>query len=85
MTKEKVMVRVTVPMANISYDLKIPRDLTSHSVTGTVIALFKQKNGYDFPLSEMPSLWRKKDGTELDSSCTVRELGITDSEELLLI
>lgn len=83
--KDKVMVRINVPIANAAYDLKIPCDLTVGTTAGVITDMIRQAGGNSVPLSTAPVLWQAEKGVPLDSQKTIRENGIEDGALLLLI
>ena len=83
--KEKVLVRINVPIANLSYDIKIPYELTIGTASQVITRLIKSQNEDAVPLSAIPVLWKSSDGRELDQSKTIREIGTKDGDMFLLI
>ena len=83
--KEKVMVRIQVPIANLSYDMKIPYDLTAGTASQVISGMIRQQSEGIIPLSKHPVLWRSDRGTEVDQSQTIREIGTKDGDMFLLL
>ena len=83
--KDKVLVRVMIPMGDIAYDIRVPYDLKCAVVTEMIAEMFKTLNQGDLPIGDSPLLWLIKDDCMLDDTKTFREFRITDSDMLLLI
>ena len=83
--KDKVLVRINVPIANAAYDLKIPCDLTVGTTADVITGIIRDAGGDSVPLSTAPVLWQAERGVPLDAQKTVRENGIEDGALLLLI
>ncbi|MBQ9325532.1 MAG: hypothetical protein IJ246_07165 [Clostridia bacterium] len=82
---DKVLVRISVPMADIHYDMRIPCDLTCHTVAHHIRDMLERMQGHAIAVSENPVLWIGKAQRIADSGKTLREMGITDSDLLLLL
>lgn len=83
--KDKVLVRVSMPMADMAYDIRIPYDLKCATVTEMIAEMFKNLNRGNLPIGNTPLLWFTREDCVLDDTKTLREYGITDSDMLLLI
>ena len=83
--KDKVLIRVDVPIANAAYDLKVPCDLTVGTTAKVITDMIRGIGGNGVPLSTAPVLWRAEKGVPLDAQKTVRENGVEDGSRLLLI
>ena len=83
--KEKILVRVNVPMADVAFDVRIPYDITAGVAAEMMSRMFRSITEAELPLSAFPVLWYPKAGMILDGGRTVREYGITDSDMLLLV
>lgn len=83
--KEKVLVRVGVPMADIAFDMRIPYDLSAATTAGMAADMLNSLAGRRLPLNPVPVLWYGKTGKVLEDAKTIREYEITDSDILLLI
>ena len=83
--KDKVLVRIDVPIANAAYDLKIPCDLTAGTTANVITGMIRDTGGGSVPLSASPVLWQAERGVPLDAQKTIRENGIEDGALLLLI
>ncbi|WP_369413332.1 EsaB/YukD family protein [Aristaeella hokkaidonensis] len=83
--KEKVLIRISVPIANRSYDMKIPYDLTVGTASQVITKLVKSQSEDMLPLSKTPVLWTSDNGSELDRSKTIREIGTKDGDMFLLL
>ena len=83
--KEKVLIRISVPIANRSYDMKIPYDLTVGTASQVITKLVKSQSEDMLPLSKTPVLWTSDNGSELDRSKTIRETGTKDGDMFLLL
>ena len=83
--KEKILIRVNVPMADIAFDVRVPYDITAGVAAEMISGMFRSVVESELPLSAFPVLWYPKAGMILEGGRTVREYGITDSDMLLLI
>ena len=83
--KEKVLVRISVPIANLTYDIKIPYDLSVRTASQVITRLIKSQSEEAVPLSKIPVLWKSSDGSEPEQSKTIREIGTRDGDLFLLI
>ena len=83
--KDKVFVRVSLPMADLNYDVRLPADVSVSRVTDTLFKTFQSLHSSPLPVRERPVLWSMKNVTPLDMEKTLREQGVTDSDMLLMI
>lgn len=83
--KDKVLVRICIPMADIANDFFIPRDICCGVAAKILSDMIKKNYQQDIPISDVPLLWYAKENTLLDEAKSFREIGITDSDMLLLI
>ena len=83
--KDKVFVRVSLPMADLNYDVRLPADVSVSRVTDTLFKTFQSLHSSPLPVREKPVLWSMKNVTPLDREKTLREQGVTDSDMLLMI
>lgn len=83
--KEKVMVRISIPVANLSYDMRIPYDLTVGTASQVISRMIKHQSENIVPLSKTPVLWKSNNGKKIDQSKTIREIGTKDGDMFLLI
>lgn len=83
--KEKTLVRINVPMADMAFDVRVPYDLPAVTVSAMVANMFSKISDNRLPLSACPVLWYPKKGIALEGERTMREYEITDSDLLLLI
>ena len=83
--KEKVLVRVKLPMADMAFDVRIPYDISVAVAAKMIAKMFKQITREDLPISKEPILLKAPIGELIDGTKTIRESGITDSDLLLLI
>ena len=85
--KDKVLVRVIVPMGDLAMDFRIPYDLDAAVVTDMLVQMLQRlrENEEKPPIGQPAVLWWKRKGKLLDGGATLREYGVTDSEQLLLI
>ena len=82
--KEKVMVRINIPFANLAYDMKIPCDLSVGTASQVISDIIKSIGDDEIPFSTMPVLWNSDTGTILDQSKTIREIGTKDGDCFIL-
>ena len=83
--KDKVFVRVSLPMADLNYDVRLPADVSVSRVTDTLFKTFQSLHSSPLPVREKPVLWSMKNVTPLDREKTLREQGVTDSDMLLML
>ena len=83
--KEKVLVRIDIPVAGLSYDMKIPLDLTVGTASQVITKLVRSQSEDTIPLSKAPVLWKSDSGRELDQAQTIREIGTRDGDMFLLL
>lgn len=83
--KDKVLIRISVPMADMAYDFRVPLDLPLGTVSEMITGMLRNATEEQIPLSNVPLLWCAKTGIMPDRRKTIRELGLTDSDMLLLI
>ena len=82
--KEKVLIRISVPMGDKAFDIRVPYDMDCGIVTDVIAEMFNRVDK-EIPLGRPAVLWWKKKRIQLEDGRTLREYGITDSEQLLLI
>lgn len=83
--EDKILVRVRMPIADVSQDVRIPLNLTVSTVSEMLAQMFIQSCQRPLPMCERPTLWLSSAENPLDEAMTIRELGIADSDELFLI
>ena len=85
--KEKVLVRISLPMGDMAYDVRLPYDVDCAVAAGIISEMFKKvtESNEPSPVSFSPALWWKSKGVSLHEGKSLREYGITDSDQLLLI
>lgn len=82
---DKVLIRVSIPIADIAYDFRIPYDLTAGTTARVVTDMIRQIASNPIPLSEDPVLWEYSRGEVLNAQKTIREIGIENGAMLLLV
>jgi hypothetical protein len=83
--KEKVFVRLQLPIANRSYDVRLPYDAAAGIITDTLVKMLRSQQPQELPLQASPMLWSAREGKPLAADRTLHEQGILDSELLYLI
>lgn len=83
--KEKVHVRVRLPLADCQYDVRLPADSQVEALTQTLVSMLQKHNTAPLLLQQKPTLCSAKTGEKLNAELTLREQGIKNSDLLLLI
>lgn len=83
--KDKVHVRVRLPLADCQYDFRLPAGARVDQLTGTLVAMLEKAAPGPLMLQPEPSLWLAREGTKLNAGMSLQEQGIKDSELLFLI
>lgn len=83
--KDKVLVRVQIPMAGLNYDVRLPADISVSRVTDTLYRMVSGLHKSELPIGQKPCLWLQKNACALDTEKTLREQGVTDSDMLFMI
>jgi len=83
--KDKVLVRVRLPMADLNYDVRLPADIPVSRVTDTLLQTLQSLQKSPLPVKDRPVLWSMKNAKPLETDKTLRELGVTDSDMLFMI
>ena len=83
--KDKVLIRVEVPLAEEACDFRVPYDLKGSTVVDIIAGMFQQMNRNCLPIHDPPVMWHARDGKKIDESRTLREQNVMDSDLILLI
>ena len=83
--KDKVLVRVRLPMADLNYDVRLPADISVSRITDTLYKTVQSLQKTPLPVKKRPILWSMKSISPLQTDKTLREQGVTDSDMLFLI
>ena len=60
--KEKVFVRLQLPIANRSYDVRLPYDAAAGIITDTLVKMLRSQQPQELPLQASPS-WLTRPST----------------------
>lgn len=83
--KEKVFVRLQLPIADQHYDVRLPFDSSVGLITDTLVRMLELRQPRGLSLQKHPMLWSAREGKPLEGDRTLREQGILDSDLLYLI
>ncbi len=83
--KEKVFIRLQLPIADRSYDVRLPFDAAADTITDTLVKMLRSQQPQGLALQNSPMLWSAREGRPLAADRTLREQGILDSDLLYLI
>lgn len=83
--KEKVLIRVEVPLADEACDFRVPYDLPCVTVADMITGMFQKMNRNCLPIHDPPFLWHERNHAALDEARTLREQGVMDSDLIVMV
>lgn len=81
----KVLVRLYVPMFEAEYDVWLPLNKKIHNITDLLIKGIDDFNGGIYNSRKKPMLYNKITAEPYDINMNVKEAGIRNSTEIVLI
>lgn len=85
MSKNKVLVRLCIPVTGASYDILLPRTLSVSQVTHLISDFFKGMTGGAYMPNETTVLCNMENGRIYDVNSSVEELHLKNGSKLMLI
>lgn len=82
---KKILLNITLPATQGTYDVWVPESMTLLDATKLVTGLLKTREGDRFTVTETTSLIERESGDLLDPSKTLEELEFVDGTELVLV
>lgn len=85
MIRDKVLLHVALPVANVEYDAYIPRSLGVYELRRALGTMFAELSNGCYRFSEHTVLWNVQTGCALNTGMTVRSSGLSSGDKLLII
>ena len=83
--REKVLIRVEVPLAGEACDFRVPYDIQCAAVVDIIAGMLQKMNRNSLPIHNPPVLWHARNRAKLDETRTLREQNVMDSDLVLII
>lgn len=85
-SNDKIMVRIMLPVRNLSFDVRLPEDLMVKDAVPTIVEILKKVAGDELLLSGKNILCKSDSGEILSSpDMRLKDLGIKDADMLYLV
>lgn len=82
---DKVLLHIEAPMANIGYDMYVPRSISVYNLRQVLgQAFYEMSNGLFYPC-EGTLLWDPQKGMSLPSELLIEKTGLNSGDTLLVI
>ena len=81
---EKLLVEITSPAANLTYDMLLPRNIRIGAATGLIASVLSRLSNGMYEYAGAAVLCEKDTGEEFDPNLLVRDAGIRNGTKLLI-
>ncbi len=81
----KVLVKVFIPLMDLQYEAKLPPNKRIYNIIKMLVKGVNEFSGGYYKPKHMPILYNKENANFYDINLTVKEAGIKNGEEIILI